>query len=651
MQFVINLVKPPAIESGERKQFVYIANILSVLFAGLSLIMLLILYLMFGYSPTLVLIFFVALLFLTVIVLNHFGYSGAGRLLFCLTPIWLTFAISLWGKVVEPQQSYIVYFDSRFFLLVTTILPAIVFDLRERVKIIVCILSTFVCLVFFDPIHNLLGIGYYQRGFDVTSYYYINYVVFISFVSLLMAVFILKWRDQKASDQLQVLVEEIQHSNAELLSKNKRLESISQEMEAQNEEMQQQHEELQTSHEMLEQANRLISDQRAKLQEYNLELERLVKEKSANLITTNEELIKSNNELRQFSFTVSHNLRGPVARLLGLTNLVRIAQSPDEVAELTGYIHQSAGELDSILKDLSQIIDIRNDLYRVRERISLKEEWNKTVSLVGYGSEGGTLDVNFERAPYLYGIRPMFQSIFYNLLSNAVKYKSPEREHLIGVQSYLVPPDQTVIEISDNGLGIDLKTEQQNLFKLYKRFHHHVPGKGLGLYLVKSQVEIMGGKIEVESEPDKGTLFRITFPVPADFDKQVFFENDSAQLYYDANINNTVIIWKRNITSTEYRKAFEVVLHTIKAYNTPGWIADLRNQGVIATEDQQWFISNVLKVAALNGLKRIGTIGFTDPVRKEYYERMMKITADYGIILRNFNNMEAAIIWMKQVVN
>jgi signal transduction histidine kinase len=650
LQFFINLVKPPAIESDKRKHFVYLANVLSVLFAALSLILLLIFYMMFGYGPTLVLIFIAALLFLTVIVLNYFGYSSAGRLLFCLTPIWLTFIISLWGKITQPQQSYMVYFDSRFILLATTILPAVVFDLRERAKIIVCLVSTFVCVVFFDPIHNLLGLGYYQRGFDVASYYYINYVVFISYFSLLMAVFILKWRDQKASDQLQHLVSEIKHSNAELLSKNKSLENISQEMEAQNEEMQQQHEELQTSHEMLEQANQLINEQRARLQVYNLELERLVKEKSADLMTTNEELIKSNNELRQFSFTVSHNLRGPVARLLGLTNLVRITQNPDEITELTSYIHQSAGELDSILKDLSQIIDIRNDLYRVREKISLKEEWNKTVSLVGYGTEGGTCDVNFEKAPYLYGIRPMLQSIFYNLLSNAVKYKSPERDHFIGVRSFLMPPDQTIIEISDNGLGIDLKTEQQNLFKLYKRFHHHVPGKGLGLYLVKSQVEIMGGKIEVESEPNKGTLFRITFPIPADIDKQVFFENDSVQLYYDANINNTVIIWKRSITSDEYRKAFEVVLHTIKTYNTPGWIADLRNQGVVAPEDQHWFIANVLKMAVFNGLKRIGVIGFKDPVRKEYYERMVKVTADYGVELRVFDKLESAIAWMKRVV-
>ncbi|MFN3840601.1 MAG: sensor histidine kinase [Cyclobacteriaceae bacterium] len=650
MQFLTTLLQPLPAEPDERKQYIYVANILSLLFAGLALILTFILYLIFGYIQTLPVIGVAVLLFIGVIVLNKTGRSGAGRLLFCLTPIWMTLFVSLWGKAVQPEHSYMVYFDSRFVLLITTVLPAIVFDLNERVKIIASLVSTFICLIFFDPIHNLFGLGYYQRGFEMSSYYYINYVVFISFVGLLSAIFILKWRDQHVSRQRQDLLTAIQHSNAELMNNNKKLAVISQEMEAQNEEMQQQQEELQTSYEMLENANRLISEQRSKLQVYNTELERLVKEKSTDLVKTNEELIKSNNELRQFSFTVSHNLRGPVARLLGLTNLIRYSENPEEIAQLTAYIHDSAGELDSILKDLAQIIDIRNDLYRVRERIALQDEWNRALSLVGISAVDGTLTATFEQSPYVFAIRPMVQSILYNLISNAVKYKSPDRKLQITARSYAPSLNETVIEIRDNGLGMDLSTQREDLFKLYKRFHHHVPGKGLGLYLVKSQMEIMGGYVEVESEPDKGALFKLHFPFPADVDKQVFFENDAAQLYYDANVNNTVIIWKRGITSVEYRKTFEVVLQTIKTYNTPGWIADLRNQGTVEASDQQWFIDTVLKAAHRNGLKRIGAVGFTDPVRKDYYERMKNVSAELGIDLRVFNSVEAAVAWMKQFV-
>jgi anti-sigma regulatory factor (Ser/Thr protein kinase) len=272
----------------------------------------------------------------------------------------------------------------------------------------------------------------------------------------------------------------------------------------------------------------------------------------------------------------------------------------------------------------------------------------RAVMLVGERLGKDSVTVNFERSPYLFGIRPMVQSILYNLLSNAIKYRSPARDQKIEVRTSSPTPDQIIFEIQDNGLGIDLISQKENLFKLYKRFHHHVAGKGMGLYLVKSQMEIMNGRIEVESEPDKGTLFRLLFPIPEDVDKQVFFENESAQLYYDAYINNTVIIWKRNVSSDEYRKAFEVVLQTIKTYNTPGWIADLRNQGVISPQDQQWFISNVLKTAAENGLLRIATVGFNDPIRKDYYQRMISKTAEFGIELKVFESIEAAVSWMLQ---
>lgn len=631
---------------GSAERLVATANLLAGLFAILALILMVINIFTFGLHAIQLLFLGISIVELLVIFLNRKGFTLAGRLLFCIAPVVFTMAITLLDKVVLPEQEYITYFDSRFFLIITTVFPAIVFDWPEWRYIIISLLFTFISLVFFDPIHNILNLGYYQLGYDVPTYYHVNHITFLSFVALMLAVFILKWRDHQVTGRLIESLTERERAAAELTDRNRKLEQLTREMEAQNEEIIQQQEELKASHEMLEHANRLIGEQQKKLQAYNTELEKLVREKSEELVLTNEELIKSNNELRQFSFTVSHNLRGPVARLLGLTNLIKHARSEKEVRELTDFIHQSAGDLDGILRDLSMIIDIRNDLYRVREKISLNDETERTLMLLGFKSGEVELDINFEKAPYIYAIRPMVHSIFYNLISNAIKYKSPERNLKISLRSFIEGPDKVIVEVEDNGLGIDLKNQGQHIFKLYKRFHHHVPGKGLGLYLVKSQMEIMGGKVDLSSEPDKGSLFRLTFPVPADVDKQYFFENDAAQLYYDANINNTVIIWKRNVTSAEYRKVFEVVLETIKTYNTPGWIADLRNQGVIQPEDQQWFIHTVLRAAHQNGLRRIGTVGFNDPIRKDYFERMKKITEELGIELRVFDTVEAAVSWM-----
>jgi signal transduction histidine kinase len=108
-------------------------------------------------------------------------------------------------------------------------------------------------------------------------------------------------------------------------------------------------------------------------------------------------------------------------------------------------------------------------------------------------------------------VRSYVQSILYNLVSNAIKYRSPDRPLQIDVHTF---PEGGFIclEVKDNGLGIDLEKNQQKMFGMYKRFHKQIPGKGLGLHLVKTQIEAVGGSIAVESEKGKGTTFKVLFP-------------------------------------------------------------------------------------------------------------------------------------------
>jgi hypothetical protein len=130
----------------------------------------------------------------------------------------------------------------------------------------------------------------------------------------------------------------------------------------------------------------------------------------------------------------------------------------------------------------------------------------------------------------------------------------------------------------------------------------------------------------------------------------VFFESEAAQIYYDADINNTVIVWKKSITGLEYRKAFQAVLHTLKTYNTPGWITDLRLQGVVQDEDQKWFLTTIVPEAVRCGLKRVAAVGFLDPIRKSYYDRMATNTKKFGVELQVFEHMEDAIAWMRKFI-
>ena len=266
-------------------------------------------------------------------------------------------------------------------------------------------------------------------------------------------------------------------------------------------------------HEVSEQ-NEEIQAQASKLSDSNKDLELRVEEKTQQLRTSNNELVKYNNELLQFSYTVSHNLRGPVARLLGLTHLAAGEEDINKTRAWISLMNKTGVDLDLIIKDISNLLDLRNEPTKYQELVALEKEWKQSISLLQDSLTGNEkIESNFEDLPEFVTVRAIVQSIFYNLLSNAIKFRSPERNLKVSATGRLVAGD-AVIEITDNGLGFDTNRHQGNLFKLYKRFHTHVEGRGLGLYLIKAQIEVLSGTISVESKPDVGSTFRIKIPMP-----------------------------------------------------------------------------------------------------------------------------------------
>jgi signal transduction histidine kinase len=631
------LIKPAAFVPKYYERQIVITNILSFIFSVVTLGVAAIYYALFGVTISTWLLVTESIIFFSIPLVIKVDYN-IGRLALCIIPTLMTMAITIAFKFSIENPSYIVYLDSRFVLMSTVILPVICFRLQEKQFIYTSILCSAFCIVLFDPLHEIFGVGYYQKGHTELSYRYLNYVVCIIFFLISFGIMLLR--------------SILERSELELIQQNEQLIETQNEIEAQTEELMQQQEEMVASSEKLEEANRVIVKQQEELEIYNHTLENLVEEKSAQLMNTNEELVKYNNELIQFSYTVSHNLRGPVARMLGLTRLLKKTNELSEKARLEDMVLKSSEELDEILKDLSLIIDIRNDIYKIREKVYLQDEWNKAVNLLGTNVKSVfRLRVDFSDAPYVFGIRPMVQSIFYNLLSNAIKYQSPERKLELDIYSLRLEDQRTMIEISDNGLGIDLKTQRNNVFKLYKRFHPHVPGKGLGLYLVKTQVETLGGAIEVESELDFGTSFRLFFSEPETVARQVFHDSEAVSLYYDGHLNIVIIDWKQQPTSEQFREAFRAIIASLQIYRSPGWVSDLTNIGNLSEEDKQWFVLEVIPQLVSKGLKQIAVTGVTDSDKVIRFEALRKLIAKNGFEARRFGSIEESLLWMEDSLN
>lgn len=270
---------------------------------------------------------------------------------------------------------------------------------------------------------------------------------------------------------------------------------------------------------MLYRNNSIRKKMNVQLAEHNEEikvlnegLESQVQHRTAELQTALRKLEKRNTELDQFSHVISHNLRGPVASILGLGRVLNPTAVADPMnREVFERVIGAAENLDAVVKDLSVILEVRDSVVTktsvsIRDSIaqastSLKTEIEQTKTIV---------DIDDKAASTVMSVKPYLNSIFFNLLSNAIKYRSSQRAPHIRIRTQSTSRS-TTMTVSDNGIGISGQFLDQ-VFQPYKRLTTEGDGKGLGLYLVKSEVEVMGGTIEVSSKEGEGTTFTIELP-------------------------------------------------------------------------------------------------------------------------------------------
>jgi PAS domain S-box-containing protein len=227
------------------------------------------------------------------------------------------------------------------------------------------------------------------------------------------------------------------------------------------------------------------------------------------------DLIERNTNLEQFSYIVSHNLRAPVANILGIADLIKNDHlEKDELPEILQHLFAAVDQLDGVLKDLSNILQVRREINERRDEIIFEDVINSVkVSIQNMiDKERAVIITDFTDVKGMLTIKTYLQSIFYNLISNAIKYSRPGEPPIIHITTEQAM-GKIVLTIKDNGMGIDLDRFGDHVFRLYKRFHPDVEGRGLGLFMVKTQVETLGGKISVKSKVNEGTEFKIEFNV------------------------------------------------------------------------------------------------------------------------------------------
>ncbi|WP_176956177.1 sensor histidine kinase [Catalinimonas alkaloidigena] len=221
-----------------------------------------------------------------------------------------------------------------------------------------------------------------------------------------------------------------------------------------------------------------------------------------------------NRELEQFSYIISHNLRSPVNNITSLGYLIQEAgpNDPQMPVFLEG-ITKSTARLASVIQDLSLILQLKQSASDKKEPVQFSELFNAVQLSIQSSIAEAKADIqtDFREVDEMVTLRAYLYSIFYNLISNAIKYRRPEVPLQLLIKSQRMGERVVRLTFKDNGKGIDLKKAGEQFFGLYQRFHNHVDGKGMGLFMVKNQVEALGGRIYVESEVDQGTEFTIDF--------------------------------------------------------------------------------------------------------------------------------------------
>jgi len=229
----------------------------------------------------------------------------------------------------------------------------------------------------------------------------------------------------------------------------------------------------------------------------------------------NEELEKVNKDLDTFVYTASHDLKAPISNIEALILALFDELSPDSkdkegVKEIMNMIQTSVDKFKITIDDLSAIGKAAQDKLDHEGDVSFKEILEDVKMNLQESIEeiNPAIQEDFSQVPKIRFSKKNLRSIMQNLVSNAIKYHSPKRKPEIKISTEAAEANCVLLKVSDNGLGIK-EEDKERIFSMYQRLHNHVEGTGVGMNIIKRIVDNNGGAIEVESEIDKGSTFKV----------------------------------------------------------------------------------------------------------------------------------------------
>lgn len=233
------------------------------------------------------------------------------------------------------------------------------------------------------------------------------------------------------------------------------------------------------------------------------------------------ELLKSSEEqntrLRNFAHIVSHNLRSHSGNISALIDIIQAEQAGLSENIVFTYLKSAANSLKETIDHLHTVASVNANISDKLSPLNIKTVIEAAISNVTGLALENEVDIQnlINTDCNIYGDLIYVESIVLNLLTNAIKYKSNDRKSSLIISA---KNTEEFIEVSfkDNGLGIDLNKHNDKLFGMYKTFHNHPDARGVGLFITKNQIEALGGRIEVESEVNVGTTFKLFFKKSVD---------------------------------------------------------------------------------------------------------------------------------------